>query len=103
MSSQKTNTVQSRTTVTNLDQFEFEENTYRESSLENNEITIDEFSALQETNNEFRNGNLETDKKRSALVNQESIQKTSETQHNEDLSSDSEIDFGFTLNVNIYV
>ncbi len=94
MSSHRTNTTQSLTTGTNLDKFQFEEANYRESSFDDHELTYEEFSGLQASNTISGDKN----EKSSTIFNEDIIGKKSDV----NMSSDSEIDFGLTLDVNMF-
>ena len=96
MSSHQTNITQSLTTGTNLDKFQFEEANYRESSFDH-DLTCEEFSGIQASNTISGDKN----EKSANIFNEDLIGKKSDVQRNEDVSSDSEIDFGLTLDVNI--
>ena len=101
MSSRRTNTTNSQRTEIYLEKLQFEETNFRESSLDDPEITYEDFSGLHASNTlEFQNENGNTNEQHpSTLVNEEVSHKANTVLPNADLSSDSEIDFGVTLDV----
>jgi hypothetical protein len=101
MSSRRTNTTNSQRTETFLEKLQFEETNFRESSFDDPEITYEEFSGIHAANSlEFQKENGNANEQRpSTLVNEEVSHKTNNVLPKVDLSSDSEIDFGVTLDV----